>query len=301
MINIGIAFDQNYFNQFGALSSSIFSSKKIDDKIHFHIITPDLTEEQKKKLTEYIYENNCLITFYTIDFELTKQFVTKGEWTAAVYYRLFFPILLKNECNRILYLDSDTIVIKSLEPFYTINLHGKPVAAVYDNYVKTQPLIGIEEEGKYFNSGVLLIDIKKWNEQCISEKAFAYLEKHPENIKFVDQCALNAVLKDNWLPLEINYNLLYSYIPWELPKKRHKEYLNNKVIIHYTLQRPWNMLCRNPLRYLYHQHLSQFPLKKQESKYVDFKYKNLTKYIKINLFEFYSGSTILKYVVSLFK
>lgn len=292
-IHVGISFDQNYFNQFGALSSSIFDSKKIQDKIHFHIITPDLTEEQKKKLTKYVHKHKCLINFYTIDFELTKQFITTGKWTSAVYYRLFFSIILKNKCDRILYLDSDTIVVNSLQPLFDIELNNYPVAAVYDNYVKTQPLLGIEKEGEYFNSGVLLIDINKWNEQKISEKAFNFLQQNPEKIKFVDQCALNGVLRNNWLQIEPSNNLMYSYLPWKLPRREQTEYLKDKIVIHYTLERPWNMLCRNPLRELYHEHLANFPIKKQTNKYTDFSFNKIIPWLKIRAFEFYTNSPLL--------
>ena len=47
------------------------------------------------------------------------------------------------------------------------NIDNYVIGAIYDNYVKTQELIGITEEGQYFNSGVLLIDVKKWIEQNV--------------------------------------------------------------------------------------------------------------------------------------
>lgn len=292
-IHIGIAFDKNYINQFGALVESIYHTNT-ENKLHFHVITPDLTNQQKKSISNYIEKHNNKINFYDIDFSLVKGFTLKGNWTSAVYYRLFFPILLKEKCNKLLYLDSDTIVVNSLQPFFDIDLGKYPVAAVPDNYVKTQPLLGIEKEGDYFNSGVLLIDINIWNKQEISEKAFHFLEQNPKKIKFVDQCALNAVLLNNWYKLEKNYNLLYSYIPWKLPRKQHNEYLKDKFVIHYTLQRPWNMLCRNPLRHLYHEHLANFPIKTHTNKYTDFSMNKILPWLKIRLFEFYTNSPILE-------
>jgi lipopolysaccharide biosynthesis glycosyltransferase len=88
-----------------------------------------------------------------------------------------------------------------------------PVAAVYDNYVKSQPLLGIFDEGEYFNSGMLLIDVEKWREQNISEKVMEYLLKYPERIKFVDQCGLNAVLNGNWMKLPARFNRIFTYLP----------------------------------------------------------------------------------------
>ncbi len=301
MIHVGIAFDQNYFNQFGALVSSIFNSKDKKDIISFHVITPDLSEKNKTLLQKYVLNNDCQINFYSIDFSLTNQFITKGEWTSAVYYRIFFPLILKNKCERLLYLDSDIVVVNSLTPLFNTNLKDYPIAAVYDNYVKTQPLLGITNNGEYFNSGVLLIDLKIWNEQNISEKTFKFLEQNPEKIKFVDQCALNAVLKQNWLKINLINNLMYSYLPWKLAAKDKTSYLSDKVIIHYTLQRPWNMLCRNPLRDLYYNSLTQFPIKIKSKKYTDFTLKNIFPWLKIRLFELYINTPILEKIYTKMK
>jgi lipopolysaccharide biosynthesis glycosyltransferase len=162
-----------------------------------------------------------------------------------------------------------------------------PVAAVYDNYVKTQPLIDIVQEGEYFNSGVLLIDVNKWKQQNISEKACQYLLHNPQNILFVDQCALNVVLRNNWKKLDSRFNLMYSSLPDPLDKNQIHGLLKENVVVHYTLQRPWQMLCKNRLRNLYFFYLKRSGADQDWHGYADFEVKKIPAWIKIRLNELY--------------
>lgn len=293
-IHLAIAFDQNYLDPFYALITSIFFHNK-NNKIYIHSIATGIPEEEKRAIAAYATKHKSEILFYSLDETLVSSFVLNSDWTPAVYYRLFFPLLIPDHISRLTYIDSDTLVINDLRAFEEVDLEGFPVGAVYDNYVKTAPQLGIYEEEKYFNSGVLVIDIAKWKEQLISEKAFAYLTEFPENIVFVDQDALNAVLKNNWKRLDYKYNLIYSVIPEALPRQAFKSFLADKIIIHFTLHRPWNMLCRNRFRYLYFKYLNLSP-KGNKPKYADFSLDKLKKYVLIRLEEFYFDNASLRYV-----
>lgn len=293
-LHIAIAFDQNYRFQAFALLTSILKNNP-ENKLYFHAIATGVSFDEKKDLKKYIESNGAKLSFYEVKEELIKKFVVMDKWTPAVYYRLFLPFLISENIDRLLYLDSDTIVINDLLELFTLELDYYPLAAVPDNYVKIQPLLGINEEGEYFNSGVMLMDTKRWREQMISERAIDYVLKHSERIRFVDQCALNAVLIKNWKKIDPKYNLLYSYVPEPISKKNLKAFLNNKVIVHFTLQRPWNMLCKNRLRFLYYYYLAQSPVGKTESIYNNFEWRGIPQWIKIRLLEFYHDQPLLQW------
>jgi lipopolysaccharide biosynthesis glycosyltransferase len=186
-IHIAVAFDQNYLNQFYALSTSLFFNNK-SCTIHLHTIATGITEVERSAIVAYVKKHGADISFYIIDQVQVSKFVLTNQWTSAVYYRLFFPLLVPTTVSRLLYLDSDTVAVGDVSELYAVNLDGYPVGCVYDNYVKHQPLIGISE-GEYFNSGVLVIDIERWKFLRISERAIDYLQKFPERILYVDQCA----------------------------------------------------------------------------------------------------------------
>ena len=286
VIHLAMAFDQNYLTPFYALLTSVFSHHR-RGQVHIHVIAPYVTPDEKDQLITYVRNANASISFYAIDEAFVKKFVVINKWTSAVYYRLFFPLLVPQGIERLLYLDSDIIVINNLSELYQTDLENFPLGAVYDIYVKNQPLLNIHEEGEYFNSGVLLMDISKWREQKISERAINYLTEFSERILYVDQCALNAILYNNWKKLPERFNLIYSFVPEGLSKKAIKQFLTDKVVIHYTLQRPWSMLCKNRLDYLYHYYLKLSPVGKNSKRYTDFKWSNIPGFLRIKLLHFY--------------
>ncbi|HEY9005080.1 glycosyltransferase family 8 protein [Ohtaekwangia sp.] len=290
-IHLAIAFDKNYLQPFYALACSI--GKNNTGAFHIHAITTGISNETRNAIVIYLRKYSGEITFYDIDVAGAEQFVLMNNWTSAVYYRLYFPQIVPTAIRRLLYLDTDMLVINGLQELYNIDLEGYPIAAVYDNYVKTQPLIGIYEEEQYFNSGMMVIDTDRWRSQSISERTMEYLRQYPERIKFVDQCGLNAILKNNWKKLPGKYNLLFSLIPEGLSKRAIQVFLRDKVVVHFTLQRPWNMLCKNRLRYLYFYYLRQSP-GRYLNKYTDFSINKIPAWIKIRLVEFYFDHTAIQ-------
>jgi lipopolysaccharide biosynthesis glycosyltransferase len=290
-VHLAIAFDQNYLRSFHALLESIIANA---GDVHLHLIATGIDDERLENISAYAAGKDIQTRFYNIQDTRMNSFVTRDTWTTAVYYRLYFPLLIDGSVERLLYIDTDTIVLKKLDELYGQSLYGFPVAAVYDNFVKVQPLIGLNLPGHYFNSGVLLIDLAKWRQQQVSERAIEYLRSHPEKIRYVDQCALNAVLKNNWLMLESRYNLLYTYLPKDPSAVNISTALADAVIVHYNLERPWLMLCKNRLRTLFRKYLKASP-EYEGQILTDFSLRKIPAWIHIRLIEFYIDQEWLKH------
>jgi hypothetical protein len=131
------------------------------------------------------------------------------------------------------------------------------------------PRLGIHEHGGYFNSGVLVLNIREWKAQKITEKAIDFIRRHPEQIHWVDQDALNAVLIGNWQRLHGRFNVQHAHVPRDLPSRRMADFLKDKVVVHYTYRKPWSGLCHCRLRYLYHYYRRRSP-KRGGRRYSDF-------------------------------
>ncbi|OLE23589.1 MAG: hypothetical protein AUG49_15635 [Catenulispora sp. 13_1_20CM_3_70_7] len=136
--------------------------------------------------------------------------------SSAVYARLSIPEVVDDE-ERVLYLDSDTMVLGDLRPLLSLALDGQPLAAVRDpqNPLIGQGLamaipgwreLGIEYGREYFNSGVMLIDLGEAKRRGLFEAAREFLATHPDNVRFWDQDALNYAADGAWLRLSRNWN-----------------------------------------------------------------------------------------------
>lgn len=299
-LHIALAFDENYLNQFFTLASSIFSNHE-PGEIFFHVIASGIPASKLKEIENYAAQQGNTIHFYSVDESTIKKFVLVNQWTHAVYLRLFFPLVVPEPVSKILYLDVDTVVVNPLYELWSFDLGTLPLAAVYDNYVKTQPKIGITQEGEYFNSGVMLINVPRWNALSISEKTMAYLHHNPEKILFVDQCGLNAVLKGLWVKLPEKFNFIYSRVPASASINELKSLVKSIVIVHYTLHRPWQMLCRNRLAYLYFHYRSLLPKQLTGKRYTDFSLAKIPAFIKIKLINLYFDLPFLGFLWRKFK
>jgi lipopolysaccharide biosynthesis glycosyltransferase len=291
-IHIGIAFDQNYLPLFYAMAESLFTHNQQNELV-LHVIVTGVSDASRAAIGSYVAKNNASIHFYEVDESQLKKYVLTASRTSAVYYRLMFPLLVPAEVTRLLYLDTDTLVLNDLREQYNLDIGKFPVAAVYDIYVQKQELLGITEEGEYFNSGVMLINIPVWKEQRISEQCFEYLIRYPERILYVDQCALNAVLRGKWMAMDYRMNCLYTYIPSDMNSPQRRAFIVDIVILHYTMHGPWKYLCKNPYRSLFPFYLRQSGYS-QRNYIVDFHWRMIPERIWLNMLDLYFRSGVVK-------
>jgi lipopolysaccharide biosynthesis glycosyltransferase len=157
--------------------------------------------------------------------------------------------------ERALYLDGDIIINRDIEELFFLDLEGYYLAAADDmgdtcenGVSRLAERIGIADR-TYFNSGVMLLNLKKIREDHKVAQLYRYLE---EGINyFVDQDALNYVLGEKRLKLSQQYNFLAriaSGIDTGASKKQQVpenynnliEYFQAQKIIHMTYKyKPW--------------------------------------------------------------
>ena len=149
------------------------------------------------------------------------------------YVKYFIADLVDRE--KVLYIDSDTVINGDLKSIFSIELSGFPVAAVRDI------------DGSY-NTGVLLIDIAKWRELSISEQCLEICSnKKNEQLELEDfknsQSIFNQLFQDNCLELDKRYNVQVGYdlVAFYNHWQEHFNLEYDPIVIHYTTNRkPWN-------------------------------------------------------------
>jgi lipopolysaccharide biosynthesis glycosyltransferase len=114
---------------------------------------------------------------------------------------------------RVLYLDCDMLVLSSLAPLLQFDLQARTAAATINHppfsimrvAIPKARRAGVPEDGSYFNAGVILFDVERWNARDTGKRARAYLSAFP-NTRLLDQDALNIALAGDWLPLDMEWN-----------------------------------------------------------------------------------------------
>ena len=190
--------------------------------------------------------------------------------------------------ERVLYLDTDTLIANSILPLFSLDMKGKAVGAVTQNYPYAKESIkrlNYDENKGYFNAGVLLIDLKQRRENNVMKQSIDYCVKNIEHLSLFDQDALNVIFQDNKCELPLCYNIIpanlnsdYYYTPEHLDEI--KEAVYRSVIIHYASSAPWYMdEYQHPMCYLWDETNALLPQPAKKS----YRAKGLLR-IKLKLF-----------------
>jgi len=137
------------------------------------------------------------------------------------YFRCLVGTLLPETVGRCVYLDGDTLVRSDLTDLWRTDLGDCAIGAALDFFLpRTGDAIapwrelGLDPEARYFNSGVMLIDLDKWRaadagkrvlETCLSRREHLWAQgKWPQH----DQFGLNVVFHGEWKRLSQDWNYL---------------------------------------------------------------------------------------------
>lgn len=183
----------------------------------------------------------------------------------AACARLSLAAVAGDLALRSLYLDADTLTTVSVDLLLATELDGLPFAAVADPAipsvahrlgVRGWERLGIRPDAPFFNSGVLLVDNRRWQEAHIGELAFERL-REGETAAW-EQGALNAAAPGLWLALDARWNVPVRNaceLPlgrWSLTKRGLRP-VSPAGILHFTgRSKPWQRgYPPNPARTAY--------------------------------------------------
>lgn len=261
-IPVVTAADENYAPYLSVMITTLLDNTSRKTPIRFIIIDDDLSISSKEKLiqTAHKHSETAVIQFVKVDEETYKDFLVSDHITTTAYFRISMPKLLADKnYKKILYIDSDTLILDDIQELYQQNLKGKTIGAVIDpGQTKALERLGIDSADYYFNSGVMVIDVDQWNQHQITEKTIDYLKTNGDRIIYHDQDALNAVLYENWHPFHPRWNMQSSLIfdKHPAPTKEYDELYKagrkDPAVVHFTgHDKPWNTLEGHPYQEMY--------------------------------------------------
>ena len=263
-INIISSADENYAQHLGVMIFSLLDSADDPSRIKIFILDGGIDENNKKKLIDQVKIFKSSLEFIEIDKSKFGNFKISDHISHAAYYRIIIPELFGN-LEKVLYLDCDLIIKRNIAELWDTNLGDSCLAAVEDAALFSRNKeLEIPEGSRYFNSGVMLIDIEKWKKNGISKKIFEFLSKKNTDILWWDQDGLNGILYDKWMQLSPIWNQQRDFFAIKdisylgFSQKNFTEALTFPAIIHFTTRsKPWQNLDDHPLKYEYLFYLNQ--------------------------------------------
>lgn len=219
MINLLYCGNDKVFD--GLMISLLSASKNTSDTIRAYVLTMDLsdvnekyqplTESHRKFLENMIKEKNASSSVTLIDItELYKSSMLnsknlKNHFTPYAQLRLFADMIPELP-YKLIYLDTDTVINGDLKELFKIDITNYELACVKDLYNWLNPYRW--KVKKYFNSGVLLLNMKNIKKTKLFKKSRELVAT--KKMFSPDQDALNFLVK-NKLMLPDKFNAKDKY------------------------------------------------------------------------------------------
>lgn len=233
-----------------------------EEKFEFIILTCDLTNIDECSILKTIQSKSQVSTLSIIHInEYIPQNIHSlmsirenyNYISIETYFRFFIPTLL-TKYDKVLYLDSDILVCDNIKKLYDEDISNYYGAAIIDKYVmalcENDALTGSRanltfnqylrsilniDPARYFNAGVMLLNLKEIRKNNITSSLWNYAIDHSP-LEFQDQDVLNAVLHRKIKLINQRWNQTdnNSKIGVEIKYE-------NRGIIHFTgAEKPWN-------------------------------------------------------------
>ena len=206
-----VTVDKNYIPPLQVMLTSLYMNNP-GEKVELYLLHSRLQEKELEPL-----EKQCGrlgYKFFPVKIEdswFSQAPVTK-QYPREMYYRLLAPCFLPQKLHRILYLDPDILVINSLRPLWETDMKGRLFAAAAHtgktNLANNINQVRMGTTNKYFNSGVLLINLDQGRKEILPEEIFQYAGEHAKELLLPDQDILNAVFGSRTLELD---DYLWNY------------------------------------------------------------------------------------------
>lgn len=245
--HIALCFDDAFWAPTYVTMRSACLSTPHPEQLVFHLCRPDISDHHRADLELINEEFGAMLVDHRLDAdpvitEFFNNLPTHHKYPPIVYARLFLDSLLPTDIERIVYLDTDVMVRRPLEKLANIDLEGNGIAAASDpgrlRRANGRDMRETERPffhaARYFNAGVLVFDRPSLIKADLPSLLRRHIDDGSIRNMFQDQDLLNLAFADNWLELDVRWNLtkphpaLRALDPW---------------IVHYTTEnKPWNTL-----------------------------------------------------------
>lgn len=251
LIPIFFTIDDGYAPYLHVALISLIKNASKDRRYKIIVVYQELNEENRNNLAKLVedYPN------FEMKFKFMKQSLDmitdrienrlrSDYFTMTIYFRIFIPDMYP-EYDKAIYIDSDIIVPGDISELYDTDMHDNLIGVVTDGSVNDVPelqrymteSLGLKL-GDYFNSGMLLMNMKELRNVHLAEHFLYLLNKYHFDCVAPDQDYLNSMCYGK---------IEYLDSCWDAMPNRNKPEIENPKIIHYNLfDKPW---CYDDIQY----------------------------------------------------
>ena len=207
--------DDNYAPYTGVSMLSLFENNKHIDDLTVYLASMGIEQDNINKLSNLAnsYGRKIIILDTEKAVEKTQSY-RWGSWnnSVATWLRFFVLDQIPDDVDRLLWLDSDTLVKDSLDYLATLDMGDSAVGAALDSlsyYHRFRLSVP-----RYYNAGVLLFNLKVWRENNTLDEMMSHLEKNIDRYPINDQDLLNDFFSSSIICLPNRFNFQGTHVAY---------------------------------------------------------------------------------------
>ncbi|HFU4466594.1 TPA: glycosyltransferase [Streptococcus suis] len=240
-IHLAFSVSGDYANHLGVTLYSI-AKHHPNQPLEIHILSEDISREHKEHLEKLAASYPTFsLHFVHIAKDILNDIDPSGDGLPhSAYYRLLLADLL-TDIDKVIYLDVDILVKNSIVSLWQTDVSTVSLGVIREiDMYATSPdypaTIGLTDQHSYFNSGVLVMNLKKMRQEQSVSTLLETAKQYSSKLRYGDQDILNMVFKDDITLCDYSYN----FTNWRLmyPEISDKE----PAIIHFSgskWTKPW--------------------------------------------------------------
>lgn len=274
-MNIAYSCNDYYIPQTGISMISLFENNKDVDEICVYLISKDVSPSNiqlLKKIAENYHRAFKEVRFDDIAFDL--KLSNTGRHIATIYAKVFFPRI--EGVDKMIYLDSDTVVAGSLIELWEDDLEGYYMGVVETLPTRFYKELGLPKGERFFNDGMAICNVAYCRENNLIDKVLKIVEDYHGNPPTLSEGALNKVCFGKVKYISLRYNLMAGLLYFcnldirYMAQRLHYsegeliDSCKNPVVIHYLTafyNRPWFKNCTHPYKGEYYKYKDLSPWK----------------------------------------
>lgn len=214
-----------------------------------YLMHSDIKAKELDDLRQFIEDEGCKLEVIMLEKDFFSNAPILLHYTKEMYYRLLAFKYMPQNLDKVLYLDPDILVLNPVNEFYNIDMDDYLYAAAYHDMIHIREINKLRLNkyniDKYYNSGVLLMNLKLQREVMKEHEIYEFVEKNGAFLIMPDQDILNALYSKRIRSLDeklFNYDArFYSYYKLSSGGVCDMEFvIRNTVILHFCGKRkPW--------------------------------------------------------------
>ncbi len=279
-IDIAIAADEAFAMPMAVTVKSMLLSAAGSSRFRAFVMDGGITEGTRRRVESSWRDDRLEYRWVKPDLGVLSGLPVSGHVNAMTYARLLLQHYVPEHVERVIYLDSDLLVLGDLSEVWSAPWQDVACLAVPDvgapwidavraesaqarcirHLASQRPISNYEEFGlrpddPYFNAGVLVANLREWRKLDLCAAALDCLSVNRQSVSYWDQYAINVVLRGRFraLPLEWNQGLMaIAYRHWKrspFDAETFRRIRHAPKIVHFTTgSKPWNLDGIHPFR-----------------------------------------------------